>query len=148
MLHSKVAACARGSDLGSAGAWGEIPWVPRSRSSSPCCASPSKRTVLAHNGTLSPPSLVPHSLPLRELHISGLASERALYLLSLPEELAQLATTLQRLELPRCGLWTLPDQVAALPGLTALDLSYNCITRLPDMRWAGASSCCFAVGFC
>ncbi|KAI7838622.1 hypothetical protein COHA_007591 [Chlorella ohadii] len=72
-------------------------------------------------------------LPLRELHISGLASERALYLLSLPEELAQLAATLQRLELPRCGLWTLPDQVAALPGLTALDLSYNCITRLPDM---------------
>ena len=85
---------------------------------------------------------------MRELHISGLASERALYLLSLPEELAQLAATLQRLELPRCGLWTLPDQVAALPGLTALNLSYNCITRLPDMRWAGASSCCFAVGFC
>ncbi|PRW56705.1 Ras-related RAB1BV [Chlorella sorokiniana] len=72
-------------------------------------------------------------LPLRELRISGLASERAVYQLSLPEELAQLAASLERLELPRCGLRALPEQVAALSSLTCLDLSCNSVVRLPDM---------------
>lgn len=80
-------------------------------------------------GPLSPPS----RLPLRELRISGLASERALYQLSLPDELTQLAATLEQLELPRCGLRALPEQVAALALLTSLDLSSNSIVRLPEM---------------
>lgn len=79
---------------------------------------------------LSPPS----RLPLRELRISGLASERALYQLALPDELTQLAATLEQLELPRCGLRALPEQAAALAALTSLDLSSNSIVRLPEMR--------------
>lgn len=93
------------------------------------CTTPHRQ-----NGDLNPPSLPPHSLPLRQLRISGLASERAVYQLSLPDQLTQLAATLQQLELPRCGLRALPGQVAALSGLTSLDLSCNSIVRLPSMR--------------
>lgn len=83
-----------------------------------------------------PAAALPRRLPLAELHMSGLASEHSVYALRMPEELAQLAGTLQRLELPRCALWALPEPVAQLSSLTALDLSCNSVVRLPDLRCA------------
>lgn len=71
--------------------------------------------------------------PLASLHINGLASERSFYTLRLPDELPRVAASLCHLALPRCGLWSLPDQVAQLTCLTKLDLRGNGVTRLPAL---------------
>lgn len=64
------------------------------------------------------------------------ARRRAPAGLRLPEELPHLAPSLRRLELPRCGLWVLPDQVAQLTGLTRLDLGRNGVLHLPTLGCA------------
>eukprot|EP00887_Chlorella_sp_A99_P007286 scaffold2.g7286.t1 len=69
---------------------------------------------------------------LTRLHISAGVRHRVPDHVDLPTELEQLAPSLRTLELPACGLRALPPRLAALTGLTRLDLSRNWFSGVRD----------------